>query len=48
MLGDYEYFYNIDGQFVFQKKLTYVNTSWNNIIKVEDEEKYVESAKLAS
>jgi hypothetical protein len=24
MLGNFEYFYNLDGQFVFQKKRTYV------------------------
>lgn len=30
MLGDFEYFYNIDGQFVFQRKKFYINTSWNN------------------
>lgn len=28
-LGDYEYFYNIDGQFVFQRKKFSVNKSWN-------------------
>lgn len=33
---DFEYFYNIDGQFVFQKKQTYLNTSWNNIVKQDD------------
>lgn len=32
VFGDYEYFYDIDGRFIFQKKLTYLNTSWNNII----------------
>jgi hypothetical protein len=24
MLGEYEYFYNVDGKFVFQKKNTYI------------------------
>lgn len=28
MLGDYEYFYNLDGQFVFQKQRTYIKTQW--------------------
>lgn len=37
MLGEYEYFYNVDGQFVFQKKKTYINTSWNNIRHYDDE-----------
>jgi len=31
MLGNFEYFYNLDGQFVFQKKRTYIHTSWNNL-----------------
>lgn len=26
----YEYFYNVQGQFVFQKKRTYVNETWTN------------------
>lgn len=30
MLGDFEYFYNVEGQFVFQRKKTYVNVSWNS------------------
>lgn len=28
MLGNFEYFYNLDGKFVFQKKRTYVSTPW--------------------
>lgn len=57
IFGDeYEYFYNLDGQFVFQKKLTYVNTSWNSLTDTwESNEKdeliksvYAESAKLVS
>ena len=27
----YEYFYDLDGHFVFQKKKTYINTTWNPI-----------------
>lgn len=34
MLGDFEYFYDIDGHFVFQRKKTYVNTSWNTLTKI--------------
>ena len=47
--GDYEYFYNIDGQFVFQAKQTYVNTSWNNIYKAfsEDKETFVKPSAVA-
>ena len=47
MLGNYEYFYNLDGQFVFQRKKTYLQTSWNNIKKVGDEE-YADSAAHTS
>lgn len=43
MLGNYEYFYNLDGQFVFQRKRTYVNTSWNNMVN-NGEEDWVENA----
>lgn len=46
--GEYEYFYDLEGHFVFQKKLTYVNTSWNNLIKVEGDESYIESDKIVS
>lgn len=31
MLGDFEYFYNLDGKFVFQRKKTYINTSFNTM-----------------
>lgn len=47
MLGNYEYFYNRDGQFVFQKKRTYVNTSWNNMVN-NGEEDWVENAAYTS
>lgn len=41
-LGNYEYFYNLDGQFIFRKKKSYINTSWNNIVSTFDEEEYTE------
>ena len=52
----YEYFYDIHGQFIFQKKLTYVNTSWNNLVDTWElnekqelqKQTYVESSKLVS
>jgi hypothetical protein len=31
MLGNYEYFYDVDGRFVFQKKRIYLDSSWNPI-----------------
>lgn len=47
MLGEFEYFYDLDGRFIFQKKKTYINTLWNNIINNQDEE-YVDSASQSS
>ena len=32
MLGNFEYFYDVDGRFVFQKKRTFVDVSYNNIV----------------
>jgi len=29
-LGDYEYFYDVNGQFIFQKKQTDINIHWND------------------
>ena len=37
MLGDFEYFYDLDGRFIFQKKKTYINTSWNTMVDNKDE-----------
>ena len=45
--GVYEYFYNLDGQFVFQAKETYVNTAWNAIIK-RDDETYIDPSQVSS
>ncbi len=47
MLGNFEYFYNLDGQFVFQKKPTFVNTSWNNLTNNGDEQ-WADSAAYTS
>ena len=40
MLGEFEYFYDTEGHFVFQKKRTYVNTAWSHFIS-NDDEKYI-------
>ena len=42
-LSNFEYFYDVDGHFVFQRKKTYLNVSWNNII-TSDDQTYVSSA----
>jgi hypothetical protein len=47
MLGEFEYFYDLDGRFVFQKKRTFINTSWNNIVNNQEEE-YVTDAMYSS
>lgn len=31
MLGEYEYFYDVYGKFIFRKKAVYINTSWTPI-----------------
>ena len=48
--GNYEYFYNINGQFVFQEKKTYVNTMWNSQIQMrnEDDDYWIQPYKVAS
>lgn len=33
VFSDYEYFYDIDGRFVFQKKRNYVNSTWSPVDK---------------
>ena len=47
MLGDYQYYYNVDGQFVFERKGNYLNTSWDSLIDTEDDT-YAENAAYAS
>lgn len=47
MLSDFEYFYNLDGQFVFQRKQSFINTLWSPIVDNEDQELYVESLATA-
>lgn len=32
MLGEFEYFYDIDGRFIFQRKKVYYNTQWTNAV----------------
>lgn len=47
MLGNFEYFYDLEGRFMFQEKPTYVQTSWNNIIDIDDDV-YVENSAYAT
>lgn len=48
MLGEFEYFYDLKGQFIFQPKQSFVNTLWSPIIENENEEKYIESLATSS
>jgi hypothetical protein len=32
MLGEFEYFYDLEGRFIFQKKKTYIQTAWSPMI----------------
>lgn len=46
MLGNYEYFYNLDGQFIFQMKPAYFKTAWNGTIYLNDEDTCVDPKEL--
>lgn len=37
MLGDFEYFYDLEGHFIFQRKKTYINVSWNTMVDNKNE-----------
>ena len=36
MLGAFEYFYDLDGRFIFQAKKIYSQNSWNTLIEADD------------
>lgn len=40
MLGEYEYFFDLNGDFWFQRKQVYLKTTWNNIKTNEQDEKW--------
>lgn len=48
MLGEFEYFYDLDGRFVFQKKQAFKNTIWTPAENAHEKEEYAESLALAS
>lgn len=48
MLSCFEYFYDIDGRFIFQRKKFYDFKSWNNIVKKSEGESYIEPAVYSS
>lgn len=45
MMGDYEYFYDLNGQFIFQAKPAYIKTAWNGTITFT-EDNYIEASEL--
>ena len=44
ILSDFEYFYDLNGRFIFQKKKEFINTSWNNLRTGSDGIVYAEAA----
>ena len=50
MLGDFEYFYDVDGRFIFQRKKIYQNVSYNNLINEHNikEETWADSDQFNS
>jgi hypothetical protein len=44
MLGEFEYFYDIDGRFIFQKKKTYINQPFHNEVNDGDGRYIADSA----
>ena len=47
MLGDYEYFYDLNGQFVFQGKPAYIKTPWNGTIYLNNEN-YIDPKEISN
>ena len=49
MLGNFEYFYDVNGRFIFQRKRTYVDTVWSQLVRDSDEEEgsYVDYANTS-
>ena len=47
MLGEFEYFYDVDGRFIFQRQKIYHNIAWSNNVKTGDET-YQQSLAYAS
>ena len=47
MFSDFEYFYDVDGRFIFQKKKTYINSTFTNLI-TDDDGTYAQDAMYTS
>ncbi|WP_291627908.1 hypothetical protein [Clostridium sp.] len=46
MLGNFEYYYDVDGHFIFQKKKNYIETAFG--ISPEQGEKIIANASINS
>lgn len=42
MLGNFEYFYDLDGRFIFQEQKNYINTAWSPLTTNEDSKAYLD------
>ena len=47
MMGDYEYFYDLNGQFIFQAKPAYIKTAWNKTVYFTDDN-YIDASELVN
>ena len=45
MLGEFEYYYDIDGRFIFQRKRIYFNSTWTTAV-VDEDQTYYDSAAI--
>lgn len=43
MLGEFEYYYDVYGRFIFQRKKTYHNVAWIGAVTNEDEDTYYDT-----
>jgi hypothetical protein len=48
MLGEFEYFYDLDGRFIFQKKKTYISTSYNGSNTNDDNDSWFDNVAESS
>ena len=48
MLGEFEYFYDIDGKFIFQRKRIHYSVPWTNAVTNEKETYYETAANTSS
>ena len=47
MLGEFEYFYDINGRFIFQRKRIYFNSAWTNAV-VDEDQTYYDGAAMST